>query len=114
MAHFPEAFAELDELADWALPTERARVARRRGASRDELQHFYDLVKPDLERILAHLDTFPLDAMPPAEQQLLDLTLMMAEVAFAVEKYHGDGVVPLAIAPEQFVPIHDLDDGELP
>ncbi|NNM00861.1 MAG: hypothetical protein HKO62_08940, partial [Gammaproteobacteria bacterium] len=72
MAHFPDTFAGLEELADWALPTERARVARRRAASRDELQHVYDLVTPELKRALAHLDTFPLDAMPPAEQHLLD------------------------------------------
>ena len=111
MAHFPADFAMLEALADWAAPTERERLALRRGASAAELQHFYDLFKPELERALAHLDGFPLDALPDAEQRLLNLTLMMAEVAFAVEKYHGEGIVPLAIGPDQFVPMHDLGEG---
>ncbi len=112
MATLPEDFADLEPLAHWAEPTERGRCARRRAASPDELLHFYNTVKPRLQAALEYLDGFELGRMPAAEQRLLDLTLMMAEVTFAVEKYRGQGVVPLAVSLEEFVPLHDFAPGE--
>ena len=111
MALLPENFADLEPLADWAEPTERGRCARRRAASPEALQGFYDTVKPRLEAVLDYLDGFPLGAMPEREQRLLNLALAMAEVTFAVEKYRGVGRVPLGISLEEFVPLHDLPAG---
>ena len=39
---FPPGFSELEPFADWALPTERARYAKRLASTMDELQAFYD------------------------------------------------------------------------
>lgn len=105
MSIFPEQFADLETFSDWAGATESIRVERRRSASPAELTSFYELVKPRLEAILQYLDGFPLNAMPPAEEKLLHLALMMVEVAVAVEKFDAVGVVPLAIPPAQFKPI---------
>ena len=105
MSVFPERFSELEPLSDWAGASESVRVERRRTSSPEELKSFYDIMKPQLETILSYLDGFPLRDMPPAEEKLLHLTLMMVEVAVAVEKYDAIGVVPLAIPPQQFEPI---------
>ena len=102
---FPPKFSELEQLSDWAHAEELERAARRRTSSPDELRFFYDILKPHLEEVLDYLDGFPLKAMPAAEQKLLHLSLMMVEVAVAVEKFDGIGVVPFAIPPEQFKPI---------
>ena len=102
---FPEQFADLETFSDWAGASESIRVERRRSASPAELTSFYNLVKPRLETILQYLDGFPLHDMPPAEEKLLHLALMMVEVAVAVEKFDAIGVVPLAIPPSQFKPI---------
>ena len=103
----PKQFVELEALSDWAGASEKERVERRRASSPEELKSFYDVMKPQLEAVLKYLDDFPLDDMAATEEKLLHLTLMMVEVAFAVEKYDAVGVVPLAIAPQQFKPILD-------
>jgi hypothetical protein len=103
----PKQFAELEPLSHWAGSSEAERVERRRASSPEELKSFYDIMKPQVVPVLKYLDEFPLNDMPAAEEKLLHLTLMMAEVAFAVEKYDAVGVVPLGIAPEQLTPIHD-------
>ncbi len=107
MSVLPKQFAELEPLSDWAGSSEEERVERRRASSPEELTSFYDLMKPQLEAALKHLDDFPLDDMPAPEEKLLHLTLTMVEVAFAVEKYNAIGVVPLGIPPQQFGPIVD-------
>ena len=109
MGVLPEQFAELERLSDWAGRNETERVARRRSASAEQLRSFYDLMKPQLEAVLMHLDNFTLDDMPAAETKLLYLTLMMVEVAVAVEKYDAVGSVPFAIAPQQFAPVLETD-----
>ena len=103
----PKKFAELETLSDWAGSSETERVERRRTSSPEELRSFYDIMKPQIEPALKYLDEFPLADMPAAEKKLLHLTLMMVEVAVAVEKYDAVGVVPLAIAPEQFKLVND-------
>jgi len=45
----PAAFTELEPFADWALPTERERYAKRLASTMDELQAFYDAALPRLE-----------------------------------------------------------------
>jgi hypothetical protein len=107
MSVLPKQFAELETLSDWAGSSEEERVERRRTSNPEELKSFYDIMKPHLEAALKYLDGFPLDDMPATEEKLLHLTLMMVEVAFAVEKYDAVGVVPLAISPQQFKPILD-------
>ena len=102
----PKQFADLETLSDWAGSSEEERVERRRTSSPEELKLFYKLMKPQLEAALKHLDEFPLDDMPAPEEKLLHLTLMMVEVAVAVEKYDAEGIVPFGIPPHQFKPIY--------
>ena len=45
----PPEFADLEPFADWALPTERERYAKRLSSTMDELQAFYDAALPRLE-----------------------------------------------------------------
>lgn len=106
-ASFPDAFADLEPLAEWALPTERARNGRRCVSTPEELRAFYARMEPRLRDAIEHLEEFPLDALPAPEQRLLWLTFSMAEVAFAVEKYDAEPRVPHAIASERMVPRHD-------
>ena len=46
---FPPQFADLEPFAGWAVPTERARYAKRLASTMDELQAFYDAAFPRLE-----------------------------------------------------------------
>ena len=61
---FPADFAELEPFADWALPTERERYAKRIASTMDELQAFYDAAFPRLEDATKYLEQFALDALP--------------------------------------------------
>lgn len=105
---FPEPFADLEPLAGWALPTERERNAKRGASSSEELRSFYALVEPRLRAVIEYLEGFALDSLKGPEQRLLWLTFSMAEVAFAVEKYEGEGRVPYSIDPARMVPLHDV------
>lgn len=107
MSSFPESFADLEPLAEWALPTELARNTRRWASTSDELLAFYETMEPRLKDAITYLESFSLDDLKGPEQRLLWLTFSMAEVAFAVEKYNGQGRVPYAIEPARMVPLHD-------
>jgi hypothetical protein len=51
----------------------------------DELQAFYDAAFPRMDDALAHLDRFPLDALPDEEKRLLWLYCALVTVSFPVE-----------------------------
>lgn len=97
----PKGFEDLAWLADWALPTERARHAKRVATPIEELQRVYDTLLPRIEGMIAHLDQFPVDALPPAEQNLMLLTLAFVEVSLSVELLHSP-TVPDGFAPSRF------------
>jgi hypothetical protein len=107
VSSLPEAFSDLEGLAEWALPTERARVAMRCDASPEELRAFYAKMEPRLKDAIDYLEGFALADLKGPEQRLLWLTYSMAEVAFAVEKYDAEGRVPRAIPAARMVPLHD-------
>lgn len=103
---FPEGFAQLEPFAAWALPTERARHARKSASSMAEVQAFYDAMLPVLPGALDHLNGFSLDNLPAPERRLLDLCLAMVEAAAAIENF--DAVNPPYLMPvERFEPVHD-------
>jgi hypothetical protein len=87
MSVFPPAFADLEEFADWALPTEQARAMKRFHSDYAELERVYETVHPRLADIVAHLDQYPLTSVPPESVPLMLLMLSLAEVAPAVEFY---------------------------
>lgn len=81
----PAEFAVLEPFADWALPTERERYAKRISGTMDELQSFYDAAFACFEAALQYLDRFELDALPPDAQHLLWLYCALVTVSFPVE-----------------------------
>jgi hypothetical protein len=89
----PEQFSDLESLIEWSLPTERARNAKRRSSSMEQLKHFYDTMLPRTEAVLEHLDKFPLEQMPEQERRLLYLALSLAEVANAIELFKNPSVI---------------------
>ena len=99
----PDQFSEFEQLAQtWACATERARHTVRLTSEFGQLQQLYDAVLPSVERIVAHLNQFPMGELPPQEQNLLNLTFSCMEVALPVEA-HGQSTVPGGFEPERFM-----------
>ena len=57
MTSLPADFAELEPYADWALPSEADRYAKRLASSMEQLQAFYDAAFPHLESGTEYLKT---------------------------------------------------------
>ena len=81
----PPEFADLEPFADWCLPTEAERYAKRLSSSMDEMQAFYDAAFPRFEQILTYLDDLPLDDLPEDARRLLELSYSLVNVSFPVE-----------------------------
>ena len=80
----PAAFAHLSPLvAEWARPNERERAIKRVSTPIAELAAFQRRMLPELEAIIAHLDTFPNDpaALPADSLRLYRLAQMTMEVS---------------------------------
>lgn len=91
--HLPVAFRDLEPWLAWSLATERERSAKRQSSTMEEIKAFYDVMLARMEEILAYLEQFPLDDVPPETECLFYLTLSLAEVAPAAELYGQPGVV---------------------
>ena len=85
MPKLPQQFADLEPFADWALPTERERYAKRIASTMDELQAFYDAAFPRLQASVEHLKGVALDDISDEEQNLLWLFSALVTVSFPVE-----------------------------
>ena len=85
MTSLPGDFTDLEPFADWAIPTERARYAKRLSSTMDELQAFYDAAIPRLEAATSYLEQFDMDAMPDEAKRLLWLFCSLVTVSFPVE-----------------------------
>lgn len=112
----PQKFEAFVEYMDWALPTESARRRRRfRETTYDEVKALYDFChqknadgKTRTEEALVHLDQFPLDNMPDAEQNLLNILLSFAEITSSVEAW-GE-LNPPTITPYEIFTTHPDND----
>jgi hypothetical protein len=85
MSALPPAFADLEAFAEWALPTEHERFAKRLASSMDELQAFYDAALPRLDDAVEFLDQFELSALPDDASHLIWLYYSLMTVSFPVE-----------------------------
>jgi hypothetical protein len=85
MPTLPADFADLEPFADWALPTERERYAKRLASTMGELQAFYDSAFPRLDAAMDHLDGYDLDALPDDAKNLLWMCAALVTVSFPVE-----------------------------
>ena len=98
----PEGYRDLAWLADWALPTERERHAKRVATPMVELQRVYDALLPRIETMITHLDQFPLNDLSPVERNLLALTFVFVEVSPSVELFQSP-TVPDGFEPSRFM-----------
>jgi hypothetical protein len=85
MPKLPAAYADLEPFADWALPSEGDRYAKRLASSMDELQAFYDAAFPRLEASTDYLRRVQLDGISDEDRNLLWLFSALVTVSFPVE-----------------------------
>jgi hypothetical protein len=85
MAVLPADFSDLEAFADWAIPTERARYAKRLSSTMDELQAFYDAAFPRMEAATSYLEQYDVNDLPEDAQRLLWLYCSLVTVSFPVE-----------------------------
>jgi hypothetical protein len=85
MPALPSEFADLEPFADWGLPTEGQRYAKRLSSTMDELQVFYDAAFPRLEAAVSYLEQFELDALRDDAKRLLWLFCALVTASFPVE-----------------------------
>jgi hypothetical protein len=85
MPVLPAEFADLEQFSDWAVPTERARYAKRLSSTMDDLQEFYDAASARLEAGASYLEQFDMSAMPDDAKHLLWLFCSLVTVSFPVE-----------------------------
>jgi hypothetical protein len=109
-AALPAGFSELEKFSGWILSTEGERMQKRRDSTLEDLKALYDAMLPRLEEALSHLNQFPLDAMPEAEERLLRLTFALAEVTPFVEQYRRT-VLPELFDERRFEILHDKAAG---
>lgn len=83
----PAEFADLEPFADWALPTERQRYAKRVGSTMAQLQAFYDAAFPRLQAGTEYLKKVQLDDVADDDKHLLWLFCALVTVAFSVEAW---------------------------
>jgi hypothetical protein len=81
----PAQFSELEPFVDWAMPTERARYAKRISSTMDELQSFYDAAFPRMDEALAYLEQFSMDTIADDAKRLLWLYCALMTASFPVE-----------------------------
>ncbi|GAA0954998.1 hypothetical protein [Actinocorallia libanotica] len=87
-ALLPAAFADLEPFAaDWCLPTEAQRYAKRLATPMSDIQAFYDAAAPRAEAALAHCDAYSLDDLPEDVLQLMYLLYSLVNVSFCVEAW---------------------------
>ena len=85
MSTLPSDFADLEPLAEWAIPTERARYAKRLASTMDQLQGFYDAAFPRMDAAASYLEQYDLNDLPDDAKHLLWLYCSLVTVSFPVE-----------------------------
>ncbi|HXK22882.1 MAG TPA: hypothetical protein VMS55_09435 [Myxococcota bacterium] len=83
----PREFADLEPFAEWALPSERERYAKRLSSTMAEMQSFYEAALPRLEAAASYLEKLPLDALPDDARRLLQLCYSLINVSFPIEAW---------------------------
>jgi hypothetical protein len=92
-ARLPEGFEMLEPMAAWSLRTETERIKRRQTSSFAEIAELRDAVLPELARIFEYLNAKDLGTLSANDENLLFLTLALAEIAPAVEFYRQAAVI---------------------
>ncbi len=85
--NLPAGFEDLAPWADWSLARMDERRDRRAGLSMEEIDAFYNAVVPRMDAVLDHLGATQLDTMDSQSEALMNMALMLAEIAPAVEQF---------------------------
>jgi hypothetical protein len=88
----PPEFAELEPFADWAVPTEGARYAKRLASTMDELQMFYDAAFARLEDAAEYLRQQEMASLSDEVKHLVWLYCSLVTVSFPVEVWRQQRV----------------------
>jgi hypothetical protein len=86
-AVFPPEFAALEPFAEWAVPTEKARYAKRIASTMDELDAFYNTAFPLLKDGTEYLQNVSMEDISEPDKHLLWLFCALVTVAFSVEAW---------------------------
>lgn len=87
VATFPAQFAALEPYADWALPSESDRYAKRLASTIDELQAFYDVALPLVEANADYLKGVAIEGISEADRNLLWCFAGLVTASFPVEAW---------------------------
>ena len=106
MAMLPAAFADLEPFAEWCLPSEKDRFAKRIASTMPELQAFYDAAFPRLQESEDYLKSVALDGISDEDRNLLWLFASLVTVSFPVEVWRqprvpdsGASSIDVVVAP---------------
>lgn len=86
--YLPDRFSDLEPFADWALPSERDRFAKRLDSTMDELQAFYDAAFPRLEAETEYMQAIDMQNISEEDTNLIWLFCSLLNVAFPVDAWH--------------------------
>jgi len=89
----PEGFENLECASAWSLRTETERINHRQQSSYAAITEFRDAILPELPRIFEYLNPKDLRTLSVRDENLLFLTLALAEIAPAVEFYRQAAVI---------------------
>ena len=106
-AGLPEGFEILESVAAWSLRTETERIKRRQASSFAEIAEFRDVLLPELPRNFEYLNAKDLATLSANDENLLFLTLALAEIAPAVEFYRQAAVIE-GFDALRFMPVEDF------
>lgn len=107
----PQAFKDLEEYLDWALPTEAKRLQHREGRSMEEICEFYDAVLPKANAILDHFRAAEAvsggpDKVDKETKTLFTLMLAFSCASLSIEM-HKSPTVPNGLPWDVWEPEHE-------
>jgi hypothetical protein len=83
---FPKGFETLAHLApEWVLRDNLERQRKRAASTIAEVKAFFDAVFPEIDRIMAYLNTLPMDALSPADKNLYRLAATWMEMSHPID-----------------------------
>ena len=98
----PEGFSIVQKFLDvWSLSDSRARAHKRQTTAMNEIQAFYDAMRPLSAAAIDYLNDYALGELNAEGENLLKLMLSFAEISTAVEWY-GSPSVPDSIDNARF------------
>jgi proteasome lid subunit RPN8/RPN11 len=85
----PEDFYDLEIFNEWALETRMARFQKRVKSTMGEITAFYNAMVPRMDKVVAYLDSKPLNALSEADRNLMSMALSLVEVSRSVELWQA-------------------------